>query len=113
MAQVVTNLILNAFIHGFDDEPTDDENREVTVNVQPEDTKIIITICDNGKGIATNQLSKIFDPFYTTKRTSGGCGLGLHISYNIVERLLNGTISCTSTPGDGTCFEFDISRNPR
>jgi ligand-binding sensor domain-containing protein len=55
---------------GFDGVPTDDENREVTVNVQLAETKITVTVGDNGKGIASNQLGKIFDPFYTTKRTS-------------------------------------------
>ncbi len=109
IAQVVTNLILNAFIHGFDDSPKDDKNREITLTIQPQDTKINIMICDNGSGISTDQLGKIFDPFYTTKRTSGGCGLGLHICYNIVERLLNGTISCSCPPAGGACFEFDIS----
>jgi ligand-binding sensor domain-containing protein/signal transduction histidine kinase len=110
VAQVVTNLILNAFTHGFDDLVKTDENREITIDTQSTDSNMTVTVCDNGKGIGAEQLSKIFDPFYTTKRNVGGSGLGLHISYNIVDRLLNGTINCTSTPGKGACFCFDISR---
>ena len=59
---------------------------------------------DNGVGIPEDQLSKIFNPFYTTKRGSGGSGLGLSIVYNIVTQTLGGSIECGSDIGGGTTF---------
>ena len=116
VVQVITNLILNAYIHAFDDLLEDkiednEHDRKIIIRVQAKGEKMSVSVCDNGKGIAMDQQSKIFDPFYTTKRNTGGSGLGLHISYNIVDRLLNGTITCTSAPGNGACFNFDIAAN--
>jgi len=59
---------------------------------------------DNGKGIPPENLDKIFEPFYTTRRGRGGTGLGLHILYNLVTQKLGGTVRCESTPGQGTSF---------
>jgi signal transduction histidine kinase len=50
----------------------------------------------------------IFDPFYTTRRGSGGSGLGMHISYNLVTQVLHGTIACQSAEGEGARFMIDM-----
>jgi len=62
---------------------------------------VTISIRDNGQGINPNIQQKIFDPFFTTKPVGKGIGLGLSISYQIVEKH-NGRIECFSTPEIGT-----------
>jgi signal transduction histidine kinase len=52
----------------------------------------------------------VFEPFFTTRRGSGGTGLGLHLVYNLVTQLLGGSITCASSPGHGT--EFTIRLPP-
>jgi len=59
---------------------------------------------DSGQGIPDDDLKKIYEPFFTTKRGQGGSGLGLHIVYNLVHQTLKGNISCESTPSVGTKF---------
>ena len=65
-------------------------------------------IKDDGRGISKDYISKIFEPFYTTRRGEGGSGLGLYITYNIVTVTLGGTISCTSEVGVGTTFDIKV-----
>jgi two-component system, NtrC family, sensor kinase len=71
-------------------------------------TNVVLTVTDNGRGIEPENLSKIYDPFFTTQRGSGGTGLGLHIVFNIVTETLRGSIDCRSTPGLGTTFIVTI-----
>ena len=69
---------------------------------------ILIEIADNGKGISEQHLGKIFDPFFTTKLGLGGNGLGLSISYNIVNSILRGSITVSSQPDHGTTFQITL-----
>ncbi len=64
---------------------------------------VAITVTDDGHGIEAEDLRRIFDPFYTTKGTGAGTGLGLTNSYSIVEQH-DGTITVESSPGDGSTF---------
>ncbi|WP_395006551.1 ATP-binding protein, partial [Undibacterium sp.] len=66
---------------------------------------------DNGHGMDKEALSKLFDPFYTTKRGQGGSGLGTHIVYNLVTGLLGGTIKAQSTPGQGLTYQLRFPLN--
>ena len=68
-----------------------------------------MTIRDTGKGIAEDDLPRIFDPYFTTRRA--GTGLGLAIAKNIVEGL-GGSISVATRPGAGTDFRIDIGDAP-
>ena len=70
----------------------------------PENGQVELTYTDDGKGIPAAVLGRVFDPFFTTRRGSGGSGLGLHIVYNLVTGTLKGQISVQSTPGAGTTF---------
>jgi two-component system NtrC family sensor kinase len=101
LSQVVTNLLMNALIHAFDEGQTGviDIAARCTENGQ-----VDLSIRDNGKGISPENISKIFQPFFTTRRSSGGSGLGLHIVYNIVRQRLGGRIEVTSAQGQGTTF---------
>ena len=64
-----------------------------------------IKITDNGEGISEESLSKIFNPFFSTKNPSKGTGLGLSISKAIIQRH-GGKINVTSEPGKGTTFSI-------
>lgn len=68
----------------------------------------MLTVADTGRGIDPETLPKIYDPFFTTKRGSGGTGLGLHIVFNIVADTLKGRIACQSAPGAGTTFTVTV-----
>ena len=99
LAQIITNLILNSFIHGF-------KNGTVAgaITLEAErrgEQELCIIYQDNGDGMSTHVLERIYDPFYTTRRSEGGSGLGMNIVYNLVTSKLNGHIETTSQPGEG------------
>lgn len=71
------------------------------------DSNIMVRISDNGPGISAEMKRKIFDPFYTTKEAGKGTGLGLWVSYNIIQKM-DGVIEIESKPGQGTTFEVCI-----
>ena len=102
-SQIVTNLVINALMHAFDD--VEEGLIDLSIQVVGEKKQDICMIfADNGKGIPAQNLQKIFDPFFTTKRGRGGSGLGLNLIYNIISKNLNGSITCESTVGKGTLF---------
>ena len=74
------------------------------------DQSLIVEIEDEGCGIATEQLDRIFDPFYTTKGKGLGTGLGLAVSYGLVEEH-GGEIGVVSKEGKGTCFTVSFPWN--
>ena len=88
LTQVLTNLLVNALIHGFDPE----DNGEIGINVTEDDGNVEIECRNNGKLIPPEYIGRIFDPFFTTRRGQGGTGLGLNIVANIVTQRLGGTI---------------------
>jgi len=92
ISQILTNLLMNSLIHGFDD----NDSGEISITVNKRNETIVFTYQDSGKGISTEHLKEIYEPFFTTKRGQGGSGLGLNIVYNLVHQSLNGSISCTS-----------------
>lgn len=103
-SQIVRNLVLNSLLHGFEFK----EQGEMTLEVAQMADSLQMRYSDNGKGIVKEEISKIFEPFYTTKRGHGGSGLGLHIVYNLVTQQLHGTIVCESQPGLGATFIIHI-----
>ncbi|QJR80298.1 HAMP domain-containing histidine kinase [Alteromonas pelagimontana] len=97
IAQITTNMIMNSLVHGFDNI----DNGEMAITVTEEDEEIVFKYDDNGKGLNDNDLNRLFDAFFTTKRGQGGSGLGTHIMYNLVTQALGGRIEATSEPGKG------------
>ncbi|MBD3669627.1 MAG: PAS domain S-box protein [Gammaproteobacteria bacterium] len=97
ISQIITNLIINSIIHGFEESGHGD----IYIAISRTEQDITIRYRDNGVGIEQENLRKIFEPFYTTKRGSGGSGLGLHILFNIVSQTLGGTIEVESSKGEG------------
>ncbi len=98
ISQVITNLINNALLHAFNET----EQGTVEIEAIKQQDKVIIKVTDNGKGIMAEQLTKIFEKYYTTKASQGGTGLGLYISKGLVENELKGEIQIDSPPGKGT-----------
>ncbi|MBC3874836.1 two-component regulator propeller domain-containing protein [Undibacterium flavidum] len=105
LGQVLSNLILNAVVHGFDSVKAGHILISATINNR---NRVIISCKDDGKGIPEKNISRIFEPFFTTKLGQGGSGLGLHISYNIVNSILGGSISVQSEDGKESCFTLDL-----
>ena len=106
LAQVLTNLITNALVHGFDE----GDVGEVKVKVSEEEPWVIIECFNSGKLIPQEVLGKVFEPFFTTRRSKGGTGLGLNIVFNIVTQRLGGTIRAMSDEEQGTRFVVRIPR---
>ena len=67
-----------------------------------------IVVSDNGNGIPKNIIDKIFQPFFTTKPTGQGTGLGLSLAYDIITKEHNGTIRVESKEGEGTNFIIQL-----
>ncbi|MBF0368703.1 MAG: response regulator [Magnetococcales bacterium] len=105
-AQIVTNLIMNALIHAFDEGMAG----QIEIEIYSREEQLVLSFRDNGKGIPPKQLGRIFDPFFTTRRNAGGTGLGLHVVYNLVQQTLGGQITCESEPGKGSTFEITLPR---
>ncbi|MCK5322660.1 MAG: PAS domain S-box protein [Desulfobulbaceae bacterium] len=100
LEQVVANLVVNA-IHAI---PNKDKGRlSITTRYLDRFRSILIEIEDNGTGLEPETMNRMFDPFFTTRRESGGTGLGLSVSYGLV-REHNGTIGVLSHPGRGSRF---------
>ena len=85
---------------------------EVSVRTSIENGTALVTITDTGCGIAPEHLRKIFDPFFTTKPVGEGTGLGLSVTYSIIERH-GGFIRVRSRPGQGTTFVVGLPVNGR
>ena len=109
IGRVILNLITNAFyvvnekskqgITGY--EPT------VSLSTKKENNKVLITVKDNGNGISQKILDKIFQPFFTTKPTGQGTGLGLSLSYDIVKAH-GGELKVETKEGEGSEFIIQL-----
>lgn len=98
--QIFSNLIINSVIHGFESK----EHGSIVIEVKRKGINLDIIYKDDGKGLSKNNLEKLFDPFFTTRRASGGSGLGTHIAYNLITQKLNGTITAESSEGKGLTY---------
>ena len=99
MGRVLLNLINNAFWA-----VKTVEKPLVVVKTEQNENQIIITVTDNGTGMTEDVKAKIFQPFFTTKPTGQGTGLGLSLAYDIVTKGHGGTLEVESKEGEGTTF---------
>ena len=105
LGQVLTNLLMNALVHAYDD----GQAGEISIVVsEPAKGRLRIVFADDGKGIRADDVGRVFDPFFTTRRGHGSTGLGLHIVYNLVTGTLQGRIDVESKSGKGTKFIIEI-----
>ncbi|MCJ8294914.1 MAG: HAMP domain-containing histidine kinase [Colwellia sp.] len=100
--QILINLILNSIFHAFDGL----DNGTITINIMNLSDQLHINYRDNGNGIDESIKTKIFDPFTTTKRGSGGSGLGMHLVYNLVTQALDGHIALEEEQEQGVSFDI-------
>jgi two-component system NtrC family sensor kinase len=101
--QVFMNLLLNAA------QAIDKDRGTITVRTGVAGGAVWIEVADDGCGIPKENLSRIFDPFYTTKPVGKGTGLGLSLAYGIVKKHA-GSIEVRSEPGAGTTFRITLPR---
>jgi len=104
LGQVLINLISNAVVHGYHEQPG-----KVSVRMRKLPAgRAELSVSDDGHGIPPAVLGRIFDPFFTTKLGQGGSGLGLSICHTIVNNLLGGDIQVDSREGKGATFTLRI-----
>ncbi len=105
--QVLTNIFLNAAIHAF----PDGRAGTIEVRARPLGARHVeIVVSDDGVGMTEEVRQRAFDPFFTTRRSEGGTGLGLHIIHNLVTQSLGGRLQLESAPGRGTTIRIVLPR---
>jgi signal transduction histidine kinase len=111
IGRVVLNLINNAFYAAAQNPPPTGGGRgadpTVWVSTKKVGDKVLISVKDNGPGIPQKILDKIFQPFFTTKPTGQGTGLGLSLSYDIVKAH-GGEIKVNTKENEGTEFAITL-----
>lgn len=110
LEQLLSNLMNNSRIHAFAD-GTGSGTISLACSMQHD--RVTIDYSDDGAGMSSETLKHAFEPFYTTRRGSGGSGLGLFIAYELATRELCGSITCSSSPGKGVRFIIEFPGNPR
>ena len=112
IGRVILNLINNAF-YAVDEKKKQTPNGyepSASITTKKEGDKVYITVRDNGNGIPQKVLDKIFQPFFTTKPTGQGTGLGLSLSYDIIKAH-SGEIKVKTKEGEGTEFIIQLPTN--
>lgn len=104
ISQLVVNMLQNSLLHAFDE----DQEGEIIIKTYRVNDVAVIHFIDNGKGIDEDVINRVFEPFVTTKRNSGGTGLGLNIVYNLVTQRLKGTIKLNKEHSQGAYFIIEI-----
>jgi PAS domain S-box-containing protein len=108
LRQVVVNMISNAY-HALKAKPgVSHEQKLFRITARRAGENVRVEFYDNGIGIKREDLSKVFDPFFTTRRETGGTGLGLSVSFGII-RDFGGTIKVESKEGKFTRFIIELS----
>lgn len=100
IGQVILNLLVNAA-------QAIEEQGTITVRTGHESDRVWFEVSDTGRGIPADVLSKIYDPFFTTKKVGEGTGLGLHMVHKIIEAH-QGSVNVESSPGVGTAFRVTL-----
>ena len=101
LEQVLVNLVINAC------QALENADCAIVIETGRTPTHVFVRVTDEGPGIAADDLRKIKDPFFTTKRASGGSGLGLAVSDRIAQEH-GGELTFESTPGAGTSATLSI-----
>lgn len=108
VSHVLQNLLVNAMQHAFKKEIGG--KISVSAKLCSNEREVEICVSDNGKGIAPDVLSNLFDPFVTTNRAEGNTGLGMHFVHQWVTSSLNGSIKVESELQKGTTFIIKLPK---
>ena len=101
--QVTMNLLVNAA-------QAIPERGRITLRSGYDDAGVWVSFTDTGCGIPAENISRLFEPFYTTKPIGKGTGLGLALSWDIIVNKHGGRIEVSSQPGQGSCFTVWLPR---
>lgn len=101
LSQVLQALFDNSVAHGFEGRTRGHVRISASLNGKGE---VVLVYADDGKGIAPEHLGRVYDPFFTTRRGTGGSGLGLYIAHNVISSVLGGRVKLASEPGQGAAF---------
>ncbi|WP_024972158.1 sensor histidine kinase [Ralstonia pickettii] len=104
---VLINLLSNAALAM---QKVQRENPRIEIAGEWIDNRLHVVVTDNGPGISEKNLSRVFEPFFTTRDVGKGLGLGLSISYSVIQRH-GGTLAVTSQEGEWARFTFDLPRS--
>jgi len=111
LMQVIMNILNNA----RDELETKDQKRIILVDIYEENKNAVIKITDNAGGVPQNIINRIFDSYFTTKENKDGTGIGLHMSKEIIEKHIDGTLEVENTTYNhesieytGACFTITI-----
>ena len=113
LGRVILNLLTNAFYVVNEKKKENIEGYEPTISISTKKNKdsIEIKVTDNGNGMPDSVKEKIFQPFFTTKPTGEGTGLGLSMSYDIITKGHGGEIKVETKKGEGTEFIIHLPSN--
>lgn len=103
-SQIFTNFIMNSLHHGFKEK----SSGNIHIHVDIKGAHLLIEYADDGGGMDADTLSNVFEPFFTTRRTEGNSGLGMHITYTLITEKLGGSIRAMSRPNEGVRFYIEI-----
>ncbi len=109
-AQILTNLLTNSLIHGFDQ---GQRGGRIRITTEQDETRFRLYYEDDGHGMTPEVFERAFEPFFTTNREHGGSGLGLYVSYNLATAELSGQLRVESRTGGGVRFILEHPLVPR
>ncbi len=112
IGRVLLNLFNNAFYavskQNLFSDLTGLYTPKVVVSTEQVDNQVVIKVSDNGTGMSEATKAKIFQPFFTTKPTGEGTGLGLSLTYDIITKGHGGTLEVETKEGEGTTFIINL-----
>ena len=108
LTQVLLNLFTNIERYAYPDSKGGRIEITLSQSQESKEPRFVLQVRDFGQGIPAENLSRVFDPFFTTGRGKGGSGLGMAIVHNIVTSALHGTIAITSEVGQGTTVVIEL-----
>ncbi|MBY0573997.1 MAG: hybrid sensor histidine kinase/response regulator [Undibacterium sp.] len=106
IGQIVINLVNNAYLHAFEGR----SDGVLTIRARLDGDQVILSFSDNGVGMTSENVARLFEPFFSTKIGKGGTGLGMAIVKNLASKTLQGWIEVKSVLGQGTNFEVHLPR---
>ena len=109
ITQILNNLVFNSVSHGFEGK----SGGRIRIGCREDGDDIVLDYEDDGRGLTEEEKEHIFDQFFTTRRDSGGTGLGMHIVYSLVTEKLGGEITVVSPETGGAGFTIRFPKSFR